>query len=78
METIAKIQKVNLSDQVYSVLKEMIANYRFVPGSYLNLEQLTRDLGVSRTPAWEAIRRLEQEGFVTIEPKQGVLISALP
>lgn len=77
METIAKIQKVNLSDQVYSVLKEMIANYRFVPGSYLNLEQLTRDLGVSRTPAWEAIRRLEQEGFVKIEPKKGVLISEL-
>ncbi len=77
METITKIQKVNLSDQVYSILKEMIANYRFIPGSYLNLEQLTRDLGVSRTPVWDAIRKLEQEGFVKNEPKKGVLILEL-
>jgi len=77
METLTKIQKVNLSDQVYTILKEMIANYRFIPGSYLNLEQLTRDLGVSRTPVWDAIRKLEQEGFVKNEPKKGVLILEL-
>jgi DNA-binding GntR family transcriptional regulator len=77
METLTKIKKVNLNDQVYDILKEMIANYRFIPGSHLNLEQLTRDLGVSRTPVWDAIRKLEQEGFVKIEPKKGVLISEL-
>ena len=77
METLTKVKKVNLNDQVYDILKEMIANYRFIPGSHLNLEQLTRDLGVSRTPVWDAIRKLEQEGFVKIEPKKGVLISEL-
>jgi len=71
MDQIAKIQRVNLGDQVYNILKEMIANYRFVPGSYLNIEKLTRDLGVSRTPVWDAIRKLEQEGFVRNEPKRG-------
>jgi DNA-binding GntR family transcriptional regulator len=55
----------------------MIANYRFVPGSRLNVEQLTRDLGVSRTPVWQAVRRLEQEGFVKVEPKKGVQITEL-
>jgi DNA-binding GntR family transcriptional regulator len=77
METLGRIQKQNLSDQVYTLLKEMIANYRFIPGSYLNLEKLTRDLGVSRTPVWDAIRKLEQEGFVRIEPKKGVMILEL-
>jgi len=77
METIAKIQRANLGDQVYNILKEMIANYRFVPGSYLNIEKLTRDLGVSRTPVWDAIRKLEQEGFLRNEPKKGVLILEL-
>lgn len=77
MEQIAKIQKLNLSDQVYTIVKDMIANYRFIPGSYLNLEKLTRDLGVSRTPVWDAIRKLEQEGFVKNEPKKGVLILEL-
>jgi len=26
------------------------------------VEQLARDLDTSRTPVWEAVRRLEQEG----------------
>jgi DNA-binding GntR family transcriptional regulator len=75
--SVKRIQKLNLGDQVYQVLKQMIANYRFVPGSHLNVEKLTRDLGVSRTPVWEAVRRLEQEGLVRNEPKRGVRILEL-
>jgi DNA-binding GntR family transcriptional regulator len=75
--SVNRIKKLNLGDQVCQVLKQMIANHRFVPGSHLNVEKLTRDLGVSRTPVWEAIRRLEQEGFVRNEPKKGVRILEL-
>jgi DNA-binding GntR family transcriptional regulator len=75
--SVKRIQKLNLGDQVYQVLRQMIANYRFVPGSHLNVEELTRNMGVSRTPVWEAVRRLEQEGFVRNEPKKGVRILQL-
>ena len=66
METITKIERINLSEKVYRVLKREIANHRFLPRSHLNVEKLTRDLGVSRTPVWEAVRRLEQEGYLTV------------
>lgn len=77
MEKIIKIRRINLGEQVYQFLKQKIANYRFVPGRRLNVEELTRDLGVSRTPVWEAIRRLESEGLVKNEPKRGVMLVEL-
>lgn len=69
-----RIKKENLSSQVYAALKEMIADYRFKPGSRLNVEKLAKDFGVSRTPVWEAVRRLEQEGLVENIPNRGVFM----
>lgn len=72
-----RIKKEILSSQVYRALKEMIANYRFSPGSRLNVEELSKELGVSRTPIWEAIRRLEQEGLVNKIPNRGVFMAEM-
>lgn len=72
-----KVVKTNLNAQVYDVLKEMIADRRFAPGSYINVEKLSQELGVSRTPIWEAIRRLEQEGIVLHTPHKGVRVREL-
>lgn len=70
----AKIKKEMLSSQVYRALKEMIADYRFSPGSRLNVEELAKEFGVSRTPIWEAVRRLEQEGLLKNVPNRGVFM----
>ena len=59
-----EIKKEALSAQVYKALKEMIADHRFSPGSRINVEELAKEFGVSRTPIWEAVRRLEQEGLL--------------
>ena len=72
-----RVVKSNLNTQVYDILKEMIADQRFLPGSSLNVEKLTQELGVSRTPIWEAIRRLEQEGIVSHTPHVGVRVVEL-
>ena len=72
-----KIVSKKLSNKVYLVLKDMIANYRFKPGSRLNVEQLTKELGVSRTPVWEAVSRLEQEGLLETIPNRGVFMTVL-
>ena len=69
-----EIKKEMLGIQVYRALKEMIANYRFSPGSRLNVEELTKELGVSRTPIWEAVRRLGQEGLLKNIPNRGVFM----
>jgi DNA-binding GntR family transcriptional regulator len=72
-----RVVRTNLNVQVYDILKEMIADRRFAPGSSLNVEKLTQELGVSRTPIWEAIRKLEQEGIVVHTPHKGVRLSEL-
>jgi len=71
------IKKEILSVQVYRILKDMIANHRFSPGSRLNVENLTKELGVSRTPIWEAMRRLEQEGLLETIPNRGVFMKEM-
>jgi len=72
-----KIKRENLNIKVYSALKQMITNYRFKPGDRINVEQITKELGVSRTPIWEAIRRLEHEGLVINSPNKGVFMYTL-
>jgi DNA-binding GntR family transcriptional regulator len=74
---VPKLKREKLSHQIYTVLKEMIADHRFQPGARLNIESIARELDVSRTPVWEAVRRLEQEGLVENIPNRGVFMSSL-
>ncbi len=73
----AVIARQGLRGQVYDRLHEMIENSRFLPGARLNVEQLTAELGVSRTPVWQAIGRLEQEGLLRSVPNKGVYMVEL-
>ncbi len=73
MKTI--IAKLKLSEQAYKVLREMITNCRFLPGTRLNVEQLARDMEISRTPIWEAVNRLIQEGLLVSVPNRGVFVT---
>ena len=72
-----QLRREKLSNQVYSILKEMIANYRFEPGARINVEEIAKELSVSRTPVWEAINRLEQEGLVEHIPNVGTFMKVL-
>ena len=73
MVTAMTLQKTNLAEQAYGVLHEMLlAGQRFMPGDKISVEDLARQLGVSRSPVWNAIARLEAEGIVEVRPRQGV------
>jgi len=69
---VAPIVHEGLGDRVYRTVRDLILGQLFPPGSKLNIEQLCRELRVSRTPVWEAMRRLESEGLVETVPRQGV------
>jgi DNA-binding GntR family transcriptional regulator len=71
----AVLAKEKLSEQAFRILREMITNCRFQPGTRLNIEQLARDLDISRTPVWEAVHRLTQEGLLVSIPNRGVFVS---
>lgn len=63
-----------LSETAYQAIKNMIVAHRFASGLRVNVEKLVRELGVSRPPVWEAIRRLEQEGVLKKIPNRGVFM----
>jgi DNA-binding GntR family transcriptional regulator len=67
-----------LADTVYRKLRKVIATDRFKPGQRLNVEKLARELGVSRTPVWEAIRGFLQEGILRNIPNRGVFMTERP
>ena len=52
-----------LRDVVSDVLRQAIKDGVLKPGERLMEIRLAEELGVSRTPIREAIRKLEQEGF---------------
>jgi DNA-binding GntR family transcriptional regulator len=63
-----------LSEIAYRTIRSMILASRFAPGLRVNVEKLGRELGMSRPPVWEAIRRLEQEGVLRKVPNRGVFM----
>ncbi len=72
-----QVSKERLSSQIYEILKDMIAVHRFEPGTRINVEQITKEVGASRTPVWEAIHRLIQEGLLENIPNRGVFMVSL-
>lgn len=76
--TISPKKKELMNEKMYRAVKHMIAVRRFQAGLNLNVEKIAREMGVSRTPVWEAIRRLEQEGIVQNIPNRGVFLTEIP
>lgn len=66
-----------LREIVYEELKMQILTGKIVPGTRMMEVELADDMGVSRTPIREAIRQLEKEGLVTIEPRRGAYASQI-
>jgi DNA-binding GntR family transcriptional regulator len=64
----------SLGDRVYRTLRELILGQLFSPGSKVRIPQLCRELGVSRTPVVEALRRLAAEGLLESIPRHGVFV----
>lgn len=64
-----------LSDVVCETLRTAIIAGVLKPGERLMEIQLAEELGVSRTPVREAIRTLEQEGFVEMLPRRGTYVA---
>ena len=62
---------------VYLELKRRILDLELVPGGRLYEPALAADLGVSRTPLREAVRRLIAENLLEQQPTGGVVVPRL-
>lgn len=66
-----------LREIVYEELKRQILVGEIAPGTRMMEVEMAEDMGVSRTPIREAIRKLEKEGLVTTEPRRGAYASEI-
>ena len=64
-----------LREQIVSSLREAIIQGELNPGQKLTEPELAEKLGISRTPIREAFRQLESEGFLTVMPRRGAVVS---
>lgn len=66
-----------LGEIVYESLRDAIVNQTLKPGERLMEKELADEMGVSRTPVREAIRKLELEGYVIMIPRKGAYVAGL-
>lgn len=65
-----------LRDTVYNAIREAILKGEYAPNKRLREIPIAEQLGVSRTPVREAIRRLADEHLVVIMPKCGAKVAS--
>ncbi len=68
---------ITIREAVYQRLREAIISGRFSPGEQLIERVLSEEMGVSRTPIREALRKLELENLIINIPHHGVVVREL-
>lgn len=66
-----------LREIVFETIRNAIINGMLKPGQRLMEVQLAEQLGVSRTPVRESIRKLELEGLVKMVPRKGAYVTPM-
>ncbi|MFC8718086.1 GntR family transcriptional regulator [Kitasatospora sp. NPDC057198] len=65
------------ADLAYESLHRAIAEGDLKPGERVNMDELSRALGVSKIPVREAVKRLEADGLLVSRPHAGVTVAAV-
>ena len=72
-----KIEYATLNDVVYERIKEQIIDNVLKPGERIDTDDLSEQLGVSKTPIVNALKALEKDGYVTINARSGTYVRCL-
>lgn len=71
------LQLSSLREQVYEHLRAAIESGDLEPGTFLDQNRISTELGISRTPLRDALIQLDLEGFVEVLPRRGVRVRRL-
>ncbi|WP_235001533.1 GntR family transcriptional regulator [Halobacillus sp. Marseille-P3879] len=74
---IENFDRTTLQFKVTTKLRELILKGEFKMGERLMQEEWAEKLGVSRMPVRDALRQLELEGLVRIEPRKGAIVTPI-
>ena len=67
----------NRGELVFETLKQEILDLRLEPGRMLSENDICERFGVSRTPVRDALRLLQEQGFVETIPYRGTYVTLL-
>ena len=65
---------LSLSDRILNLIEKAILNGSIKPGERLIETELAKNLGISKSPVREALKRLEGDGIVKLEPRKGYFV----
>lgn len=71
-----KIKSETLADQAYKMLKQAIVNGKLKDKEQLPEEKLAKNLGISRTPLRDALKRLAAEGLVIHQTGKPAIVAS--
>lgn len=71
------IARRTVADLAADALRDQILRGDLAEGSPVRQDAVAQELGVSRIPVREALRRLEAEGLVEMSPHYGAVVSSL-
>ena len=75
-ERLSRSSKAPLYAVAFDAIRTMILEGRLRPNESVTEAQLASELGISRTPIREAIRRLASEGYIEATPQHGLKVYA--
>ena len=70
-----RLNIASVVDQVYVAIRDRITSGSLPRGARVHQEDLAEELGVSRTPVREALRRLAAEGLVEMRTNRGARVA---
>ena len=69
-------KKETLANKAYRLIKAKLLDGDYMPGQFLQVEDVGADIGIGRTPVHQALHKLGQEGLLEIIPRKGILVRA--
>lgn len=70
-----RTRRPHLGEETYDRLRALLLDgNRYAPGDKVNVVAVAQEMGVSRSPVWDAIARLESEGLLDVVPRHGVFL----
>lgn len=69
------IEKKQMQDLVYEQIKNGILEGDFIPGQKLNQDELANEMGISRMPVRDALKRLTNDGLIENRAHKGFIVT---
>src|SRR5919106_3598852 len=71
---VEQLRETSLAERAREAIQRAILEGSIAPGERISIERIAGELGVSRTPVREALKALEVDGLIVLEPNRGAVV----